>query len=166
METDIKTLLKKYRNRWKDTETVDRSLLPEGRYQWKVGEPKGGLVTEDSDGRVRARVTLTVVAGPEKTEKRTATKSWGLFTEDQEPDEIGFSILKSELKQLGFDVDELDLDKVPEVLKELAAGSIVDGAIRHKEDASGVMRQNIYLNGLARSGDVKETGSGRRRSKR
>jgi len=165
-ETDIRSILKRYQSSWQETSPMDTELLPRGRYQFQlhVEQP---VVHRDSDDRVRARILLEVVSGPEEAPvgRRTA-KAYGLLDDEDNPDEMGLRILKTELGKLGIDVDELQLADVGDTLAKLD-GAVVDANVVIKE-VDGVDRQNIYINSLASAGGAKAAkgkakGKGKRR---
>jgi len=148
---DIAKLLARASGKWTQTEVRERGLLPAGRYQFKLDHVKGkSVVVEDTDHVIRARVVLEVITGPdEKRVGARVTKSWNLLSAEGEPDEMGFSILKSELAACGVDVAAIDASEIPGTIEGLI-GSIVDAQVVTKTGEDGTERQNIYINGLAK----------------
>ena len=154
---DLLERLKKASDQWRKAEVRQRGALPDGRYQMELQPVSGGsVIFEDRDGAVRCRVRLRVVNGPEEgLEGRSTTKSWTLLDKDGNPNEISLSIFKTDLAALGIDTESLDLKDVPEALSQFF-GSILDVAIRNREDEQGIARQDVFINGLAAKPAKKE----------
>jgi len=148
---DIRKVLSSMKKKWADVQPRGGGFapLPGGRYQFEIDLPET-VVGQDSDGAIRARIMLNVVAGPDpELEGRRTSKSWTLVQPDGTPNDIGLEILKRDLEILGLEVD--DLSKLAEALQD-AAGSIVNATVRVREDSAGVPREQIFFNSLQQPG--------------
>ena len=163
---DIAALMKRHSKAWKEAETRSRGILPEGQYQFEITLPEGRpIVVEDSDKRVRCRIGLTVVSGPEKSEGRTHAQAYGIFTADGEPDEMGFSIMKAHLDAIGVDVDGLELSDVAQTWKGLE-GTIVAAQVRHRQDKNDNTQMQVFINSLVEEPAKKAIKKGAKKSRR
>lgn len=128
------------------------SDLPDGKYQVEIMKPKSGItVQEDSDGCVRGRVAMCVVAGNDQDlVGRFTNKSWNITRKDENGkfilDERGVGYLKADLKLLG--IEEVTANQVAVALESLD-GTVADITVKSKTDAQGLKRVNVYVNGLA-----------------
>ena len=156
MADDIRAKLAGLDSTWKDTPPAKGGGggLPDGKAQLRLTEIKSGraIVTQDSDSGIRARVGVEVVNCADDTfVGRRGSKSWTLINGDGTPNDMGMSILKTDLQVLGVDgVDTLPAGKIGDALVS-CIGAVVDATIKHKTDPGGTERENIYFNGLAQA---------------
>lgn len=161
MPNDLRETLAAMDSQFQATPPAERAGdLPEGKYQLQLGLTRGGaVVNRDKDGSVRARVMLTVVAGPDDSlAGRKSSKSWNLAREARqqdgskalEMDERGVSYVKADLATLGAPCEKLS-QVGPAFMSVM--GAVVDATVRHKDDDQGVTRVNIYFNALASPGE-------------
>jgi hypothetical protein len=160
---DIQALLSKFEKKWKGIQPRQPrgGVLEAGRYELEVGIPSSGkVVGQDSDGGIRARITLTV-RGAKDIELigRTTTKSYTLVQPDGEPGELGMEIVKADLLLLG--AGETALSDIGEAFAGVA-GTVVDSTIRIKQDKAGNDQEQIFFNKL-KSGAASRPSGGKKK---
>jgi len=146
---DIRNLLAKANEAYKSVQpsAVGGYDLPAGRYQAQMSE---GVVRQDKDGAVRARVQLQVVSAPDATLiGRKTSKSWNIIGKDGSLDERGVGYLKADMGIVGLACD--DLSKINEAIGSMS-DMVVDITVQVKTMPDGTERTNIYINSLVRKG--------------
>ena len=137
---------------FKDVEAAaasgERQPLPAGKYQFRVLEPANtGLVHEDTDGAVRARVSLEVeAAADDELIGRRTSKSWTLLTADGELNEMGVEYLKKDLRTMGVEREDYGLSEVETVMADILGVIVSAGLVLNEKN--GTKYENVYINSL------------------
>lgn len=154
-ETSLRDMLKKLDGEYKGVDTITSTggRLPDGRYQFRIGTTKAGIiVNQDRDGGVRARVVLEVVSAADNSLiGRKVTQSWNIMSPDGSINDIGVGVLKGDLAVMGQDA-VTKASEVPEAL-EACIGCVVEADVSHKAktDGSDDEWENIYFRQLAQA---------------
>jgi hypothetical protein len=155
--TDVKAMLEAMDEEAEEVPARENQSagIPDGKYQLAISAPSSGiLVNQDSDGGTRARVVLEVVnAADDEVLGTKDSKSWTLVGSDGALNEMGVSILKTDLEVLGIPFTKLS--EVDELL-EKALGAVVNATVATKERDDRVYH-NIYFNTLVHEGDAADT---------